>query len=128
LTSPADQFNQRTIAEYPLTEPKPMPLFSEAFFVRGLRRRPGHGFLAYLNAAPFGFSLTREILAFFLPDGRVLLAKAFGRGRAAITPQGGANLFFECIKPFEHWQLWYNAPALVTTQQQTLLGPVPDGI
>jgi hypothetical protein len=113
--------------EYPLTEPEPLPFFSEAFSFEAYDGDSAMGFWAYLNVPPFDFSLAREVLAVFLPDGRVLLAKAFGRGRTP-TIQGGANLFFECVDPFTHWKLRYRAPALLTTAAQSLLGPVPDGV
>ena len=73
-------------------------------------------------------ALWREYLHVFLPGGRVLASKLFGRRADESRRLIGANgLSYECVVEFRHWRIRFDGAARDTTQEALLAGPLTDG-
>ncbi len=99
--------------------------YSEGFYFTGFDDSTGIGMWVAMHPTPYDWMLTREIIGFFMPDGRLLFSKGFGRNRTSKT-QAAANLYFECQDPFQQWQIRYQGNVQVTEQAATLRSLVTD--
>lgn len=71
----------------------------------------------------------REYLHVFLPGGRVLASKVFGRHPQESPRFVGANgLSYECVDEFKRWRIRFDGVARDTTQDALLAGPLKDGV
>jgi hypothetical protein len=71
----------------------------------------------------------REYLHVFLPGGRVLAAKVFGRRQDESERLAGANgLSYECLEEFKRWRIRFDGVARDTTMDALLAGPLTDGV
>lgn len=112
--------------DLPLMDNHGIELFNEGMYFFGVDHATTTAFWLAMHPTAYDFGLVREMVGFFLPDGRIGLAKAFGRGRAPTT-QAAANLSFECIEPFAAWRLCYDAAVQIVPQDDTLAGRLEDG-
>jgi hypothetical protein len=112
--------------DLPLMDNGGLELFNEGMYFFGVDHASTAAFWNAMHPTPHDFNLVREMVGFFLPDGRIALSKAYGRGRTPTT-QGAANLFYECLDPFRRWRVRYDAMVQVVSQESTLSARVPDG-
>jgi hypothetical protein len=70
----------------------------------------------------------REYLHVFLPGGRTLASKVFGRRPDESERFAGANgLSYECLEEFKRWRIRFDGVARDTTMNALLTGPLTDG-
>jgi hypothetical protein len=74
-------------------------------------------------------ALWREYVHVFLPGGRVLAAKVFGRKQGESERFAGANgLSYECLEEFKRWRIRFDGVARDTSMDALLTGPLTDGV
>lgn len=69
----------------------------------------------------------REFTNIYLPDGKLLTAKAFGRCSDTDTKNSAQGLTFECVEPFKRWRATFDGMMRMTSVEEPLPGPIIEG-
>jgi hypothetical protein len=109
-----------------LERPAGMTRFSEGLYFVGHDAEASVSFWTAIHPMVYDFSLLREMLAIYLPDGTVLLARGYGRARRPRV-QAASTLSFTCVEPFSRWRVEFDGVAQRVPRADTLQGLVPDG-
>jgi hypothetical protein len=110
----------------------PMPgvaNWSENLFFLPYDHRQQVGAAMHLGRSAQDPAIWREYLHVFLPGGRVLASKVFGRSPDESDTFTGANgLSYECLEEFRRWRIKFDGVARDTTMDALLAAPLGDGV
>lgn len=81
----------------------------------------------HLGRAPWDPTQWQEIMVFFLPEDRYLVAKTTARTPEVDGPRGAA-LRYHCDEPFIKWTKSFRGGARLLTGDQLRAGPLTDGL
>jgi hypothetical protein len=113
--------------EHPMSIDEAPSTWSENYCFDGFDPDADAGFWLHLGRWSRERSIWREQSKVYLPDGSVLLWKAFGTGREAANGPGAGSLGFECLEPGRRWRLRFDGAARRATFDQLAAGPLADG-
>ena len=113
--------------EVPVTAIPPEAHWSENYCFLGYDYVANIGVYLHIGRWAHEQTIWREQIYVWLPDGSSLSQRALGRGDCSRGPQG-ALLQFHCEQPGRHWTLDYTGPAIATSAEVMLAGPVPDAV
>ena len=111
--------------DLPLAQPRDVPGWMESYHVFGYDPAAGVGFWCNLSSSQWDHSVWRQVVIVFLPDGQLLVEKAWGGKPVHVSPSS-AGLTFNCIKPQHSWSMELNSALQPVVGKQTFRGRVSD--
>jgi hypothetical protein len=97
--------------EFPAREIPDVPLWSENYCYAAYDGTADVGVWTHLGRAAFDPTLWRELAFIYLPGGRMLLSKGWGRHSSERGP-GAAALEFICKEPWNEWRMRFDGAAI----------------
>lgn len=119
LADPNDEF------PHPLPLGKAPKYYSENYLFCGYDGNIG--FFTHMGRTPMDPMLWRGLMILYLPEGKLLVAKDYGRGETPRGPRSN-SLQFECRRPLEEWTIHYDGIARPVERHQLLSGVLSDGL
>jgi hypothetical protein len=113
-------------ADLPLPSRPDVPLWVENFWWLAFDEQRAMGVMVHLASLPHDFSLLRQTVLVFMPDGRVLADLSVGGGRSH-NRVAGATVSAECLVPFRAWRIALGGMAQATTIDELWRGPLAQG-
>jgi hypothetical protein len=112
--------------EHPMVGPNPGGGWCENYALVANDPEAGINLCLYMGRQPFDLTVWHEILLLSLPDERVLVWKAAGRG-GTDNGGGGAMVSFRCTHPGQRWAVALDGFTWETTATELQAGTFTDG-
>ena len=125
LDQRTDPWAEAEDEDLPLVAPRDIPGWMESYHFFGYDPAAEVGFWCNLSSSQWDHSVWREVVIVFLPDGQLLVGKAWGSKRAQTNPSS-AGLIFNCVKPQRSWSIELNSALQPVAAEQTFRGRVSD--
>jgi hypothetical protein len=121
VTESADLFAVDPELDY-LAEPqRDVPLWSETMFFQGWDAEQDVGFWSHVGRWPHDLDLWWSQIFVYLPDGKVVVDRCFGRPADRTGPVLG-NMRITCEEPGQRWRHAYDGAGELTTSAKTARG------
>jgi hypothetical protein len=122
-------YNVAATEDYTHAIQRDVELWSENYFFGWYDPHQGIGLWNHLGRTPHDPEIWRGLVTVFLPDGRLLVSKTYGRGPEVPGVSGPSNgtVSFRCDDPLATWTVKADAMARPTTLDALAEGPLTDG-
>lgn len=104
-----------------------VPLWSENYLTQFYDPEAQVGVYMHLSRAPFNPNVWLENFVVYLPGNQFLVSRGYGN-RECPTGPGGAQLTWECTKPFVEWTKRFSGGARLVSGAELMAGPLQDGL
>ena len=125
LDHETDSWTEAKDEDLPLALHRDVPGWMESYHVFGYDPAAGVGFWCNLSSSQWDHSVWREVIIVFLPDGQLLVGKAWGSKPVHASPSS-AGLVFNCVKPQRSWSIELSSALQPVAAKQTFRGRVSD--
>lgn len=116
--NPDDEF------PHPLAPDKAPRCYSENYLFCGFDGKVG--FFTHMGRTPMDPMLWRGLVIIYLPNGKLLVTKDYGRRETRQGP-GSNALRYVCNEPLQQWTLHYDGAARLVDRHDLLTGVLGDG-
>lgn len=112
--------------ELPVTVIPAVPHWSENYWFIANAPETETSIFLHCGRAPTA-DLWRQTMIVHLPDGELLVSKAFGRGASERGP-GGPTLAFDCVTPWNQWRVRFDGAVQRVSPGRLGQGLLQDGV